>query len=271
MAVLTKPQLTSAKDLIFREGRLLERQLYRFCFEEGSREACLKALLAYQNPDGGFGNGIEPDLLCPGSSAIGAETALFVLDMLDYREPDIVLPLLDWLQGNQDEAGGMRHPPQGLEHYPHQPWWEGGDAGRVLAIAAQLSHWQAEKPEFFAKARHFYGQTALPEKPAYYSYPAFLYLAKFRQTEQDEAAFQRLLAMLPTILQENADHFPLFSRAWYPLQKFVEPQVVEKAAAAVAAAFLPEGGVANPYPNLPWWRSIFTLDILMLLRKGEYL
>ncbi|ASC71834.1 hypothetical protein XM38_027880 [Halomicronema hongdechloris C2206] len=271
MTSLTQQQLTSARGLIFCQGRLLERQLYRYVFEEGERQACLKALLAYQNPDGGFGNGLEPDLLCPGSSAIGAETALFILDLLDYQEPQIILPLLDWLAANQDETGGMRHPPQGFEQYPHQPWWEGDDAERVLVLATQLKDWQDAKPFFFAKARQFYDQTPAPEEPSFYSYPQFAYLTRYQQSDADSASFRNLLAKLLAVLADNAEHFPLFSRYWYYAQDYVEPNVLDQAAAAVTAAFLPEGGIPNPYPDLPWWQPIFTLDSLILLKKSGYL
>lgn len=272
---LTRSQLAAAKDLIFREGRLLERQLYRYFFEDGTRQAALKALLAYQNSDGGFGNGIEPDMLCPASSAIGAETALFVLDMLDAPAEDIeapiIEPLLAWLEQNQNAAGGMVHPPPSFEAYPHQPWWKNSDEERVFAIAAQLHPWQDKQPSFFANARRFYEQMP-PLKPfAYYSYPAVLYLIHFRQTEADETTFQTLLAKVPPVLQDNADHFPLFSRAWYPFKAFVDAVTVDQAVARVVDGFLPDGGIANPYPELPWWRSIFTLDVLMLLKKDGHL
>ena len=81
--ILHEKQLEQAGTFIFTHGRLLERQLYATFFQDGTVQACLKALLAYQNPDGGFGNGIEPDLLCPDSTAIGAETAMVLLDLLD--------------------------------------------------------------------------------------------------------------------------------------------------------------------------------------------
>ena len=63
--ILSDAQLQKAGTFIFTHGRLLERQLYAYFFQDGTREACLKALLAYQNPDGGFhytspGNGTEP-------------------------------------------------------------------------------------------------------------------------------------------------------------------------------------------------------------------
>ncbi|MGD1907882.1 MAG: hypothetical protein ACFB0C_18100 [Leptolyngbyaceae cyanobacterium] len=268
---LTQPQLEQAKQIIFSRGRLLERQLYRYFFEEGDRTAALQALLAYQNPDGGFGNGLEPDLLCPGSSAIAAETALFMLDLLDYRAPDIIVPLLDWLAANQDEAGGMVHPPQDLAQYPYQPWWDKDDASRVLVLAAQLKDWQETKPSFFAKARQFYEQDGVPEQLSFYSYPTFAYLKHYQQTAADEAAFAGLVEKLPVVLAESADHFPLFGRYWYYAQGDAAAGVMERAVAAVVAGFGPEGGLANPYSDLPWWQPIFTLDSLILLKKGGHL
>ncbi|MCJ7432535.1 MAG: hypothetical protein MUO77_03515, partial [Anaerolineales bacterium] len=83
MSVLTNEQIQKAKTFIFKNGRLLERKLCEYFFENGSKQACIKALLAFQNTDGGYGNGIEPDLLCPDSTAIGAEFALHVLELLE--------------------------------------------------------------------------------------------------------------------------------------------------------------------------------------------
>ena len=31
--------------------------------------------------------------------------------------------------------------------------------------------------------------------------------------------------------------------------------------------FFEDGGVATPYPDLPWWRPVFTLDGLILLKR----
>ena len=85
MPILTDEQIQKAGGFIFRNGRLLERKLFEYFFENGSKQACIMALLAYQNPDGGFGNGIEPDLLCPDSTAVGAELAVALLAQGDWR------------------------------------------------------------------------------------------------------------------------------------------------------------------------------------------
>jgi hypothetical protein len=96
MAALLKPeQIDKAKRYVFSQGRLLERQLFAYFFANGTKQACQKALLAYQNDDGGFGNGLEPDLSCPDSGMIGAETALYTLELLDNRdeESSVISPI----------------------------------------------------------------------------------------------------------------------------------------------------------------------------------
>ena len=90
MKNLNKSQIKKVRNFIFRNGRLIERKLFSFFFESGNKDDVVKALIGYQNIDGGFGNGIEPDLLCPDSTAIGAETALYILDILEISNSDIV-------------------------------------------------------------------------------------------------------------------------------------------------------------------------------------
>ncbi|MBT9312691.1 hypothetical protein [Leptothoe kymatousa] len=268
MAILSAQDLQRAKTLIFEKGRLLERTLYGYMFESGDRNLCLKALLAYQNADGGFGNGLEPDVLCPASTPIGAESALFVLDMLDYDAPEVIGPLLGWLEAHQLESGEIDYPPATLADYPHQPWWNKPDCDRILVLASLLSQWQPERPNLFAKAQQYYEQSGPGEAFSFYSYPVFAYLAR---CGLDEKTFQGMVQQLPSILQENADHFPLFGRYWYHLKDFVAQDVLDQAAESVAMAIREDGGIVRLYVDLPWWQSIFTLDSLMLLKRSAYL
>ena len=62
------PEIFSiAETFIWNNARLLERQLFTYLFHGGSSQAVIAALKAYQNPDGAFGNALEPDNRCPGS------------------------------------------------------------------------------------------------------------------------------------------------------------------------------------------------------------
>jgi hypothetical protein len=261
--------INQSKGFIYQNGRLLERYLFAHFFEEGAKEACLNALLAYQNPDGGFGNGIEPDLLCPDSSAIGAETALAILDLLDYQGAEILDPLVDWIVANQDEAGFINHPPQNMANFPHQPWWGSPDRNRVLVIAALLKKRGVERDDFFSRARTYYESAGLPESDDFYSYPFFAYLVNCGAGEADKARLDRWVKQLPRLLEKQRDHFPLFGRYWFYARDFVNRETLKEEAAVFIAALEEDGGVTTPYPDMPWWQPIFTLDGLIMLKRSE--
>lgn len=50
-----------AGEFIYRNSRSLVLARWQYHFEDGSKEAVLKALSYYQNEDGGFGHALEPD------------------------------------------------------------------------------------------------------------------------------------------------------------------------------------------------------------------
>jgi len=271
MSVLAADQLAQVKTFVFQNARLLERMLFEHFFEAGARSACLKALGAYQNADGGLGNGLEPDHLCPGSSAIGAETALYVLDLLGGYDADLVDPLIDWIAANQSDDGIIAHPPPDMVDYPHQPWWQNPDDARILTVTGLLAKWGVDADGIFAKARRYYLTTDLPKADDFYGYPQFVYLRYCAEDDRDRVKLEAMVGNLPALLAAHGDHFPLFSRYWYHAADFVSEEVIGEGARAFAAAMQPDGGVETPYPDLPWWRPIFTLDGLILLKQSGFL
>ena len=50
-----------ARTFVYRNARPLDLAIWQYHFENGSKEAVMHALSAYQNPDGGFGHGLEAD------------------------------------------------------------------------------------------------------------------------------------------------------------------------------------------------------------------
>lgn len=111
-----------ARDFILRNARLLDRQLFACLFEGGSRQAVIQALLAYRNPDGGFGNGLEPDVRCPDSQPIPQEVALQILAMIGAFDHPCVLQACDFLQSITTPEGGVPFALPAILKYPHSPW-----------------------------------------------------------------------------------------------------------------------------------------------------
>ena len=64
MKQLSKDQFELAREFMRSRARGLERALFEYEFEAGSASNVYKELALFQNEDGGFGKGIEPDLRC---------------------------------------------------------------------------------------------------------------------------------------------------------------------------------------------------------------
>jgi len=263
-----KNQVKKIRDFIFKNGRLLERKLFSYFFENGKKEDVIKALVAYQNSDGGFGNGIEPDLLCPDSTAIGAETAFYILDILEISNSDIITNIAKWVVNSQNSEGYIDHPPENLEDYPYQPWWKNPDKIRIFAVAAFLKKFGFEDKNFFSKVRTFFAKTQIPEEFQIYDYPYFMYLKYLGESKEEKKMLQNIINQFPSICEKNKEHYPLFGRHWYHALDFVDKKVVENEANKFFNGLKDDGGLKIIYENLPGWRPIWTLDGLILLKNS---
>lgn len=250
---------------------LLERNLWLYMMEERSQTAALRALLAFQNPDGGFGNGIEPDLLLPHSTAIGAETALYYLDLLSCQEESVLMPLAEWAYRNLNPEGYITHPPAELFNYPHQPWWENPDDRRILSVVGMLKKLGCCPKKLADRAGAFAIICTVPDRMAFYDYPLFLYSLYSPDYVAREIVLKDVLAQMPEFLAENQGHFPLFSRYWREAIPLLPEELVYQQLQIVKDAFAKDGGLPNPYPQLPWWRGAFTLDAVLVLKKHGWL
>ena len=136
MNMLTTAGFEKAIDFIRRDARPLERALFAYWFEQGTREAVLAALAAFQNADGGFGRGLESDVRCPDSSALATGIALSTLREVGCLPDDpLVGSAVAYLLKTVDRATGRWRvvPPAANEH-PHAPWWhdEAGSLARTF-------------------------------------------------------------------------------------------------------------------------------------------
>lgn len=128
--LLSRPAFERAARFMREEARPLERALFAYHFEKGSRTNVLAALVPFQNPDGGFGHGLEPDIRAPSSSVIATVTALDILRRIRADEDTPGLPAaLAYLVGAYDVAS-ERWPivPPEVEDAPHAPWWSYADS-----------------------------------------------------------------------------------------------------------------------------------------------
>lgn len=132
---MTKPMLShrsfeASRHFIDTNARPLEIARFHYTFDGASATSVFAALEKFQNPDGGFGQALEPDLRVTESSALCTSIAFQVLRSI-HATPDAALvssSIAYLLQSLNRQKGCWRIIPALAERSPHAPWWN--QAGR---------------------------------------------------------------------------------------------------------------------------------------------
>lgn len=121
------------KNWLLRNGRILDYTRFAFQFEDIDPVYVVEALKAYQNPDGGFGHGLEPDLWDPQSSPIQTWAVLEVIEETGIPDDhELVINLIDYLIHKAERIDGKwltLHP--AFNDHPHAPWWHYEKENRI--------------------------------------------------------------------------------------------------------------------------------------------
>ena len=117
-------QLNSYMDT---DARPLEKSIFNYYFNDSSGDDILDSLEAFQNTDGGFGKGIEPDFKLIKSSPMATSIGLRYLSKLDNsdRAQNMIAKAVEYLEITFDSnRNGWYSVPINVNNYPHEPWWE---------------------------------------------------------------------------------------------------------------------------------------------------
>ncbi|MGH9040299.1 MAG: hypothetical protein ACRDZ3_08710 [Acidimicrobiia bacterium] len=109
-----------------REGRLLERRLFAVVFDGAAPGGAIDVLRGYQNPDGGFGHGLEPDKRCPDSLPLDVEAAFGAMVVAGEADATMVRRACDWLASVATPDGAVPLSFPVMEPYPraeHMSEW----------------------------------------------------------------------------------------------------------------------------------------------------
>ena len=125
---LTPEALARAKAFISEQARPLEQRLYLYRCEGGAAGDVLGALAEFQNEEGGFGHGLEPDVRLADSSVIATTVALQILrDLGVGSEHQMVQRTMRYLLDTYAaEHKVWPIAPPNVDDAPHAPWWSGG-------------------------------------------------------------------------------------------------------------------------------------------------
>lgn len=125
MRTLSLNQWNAARSFLLQKARPLEAARFRFHFQQGTASEVLAALAAYQNPGGGFGRALEPDLRTPSPSPLATSVALQILDEVNApADHPLVQGALTYLLASYDSATQhWRIIPPEAEESPRAFWW----------------------------------------------------------------------------------------------------------------------------------------------------
>ena len=286
------------------EARPLERALFAFYFEEGRRTSVLAALVPFQNSDGGFGHGLEPDMRTPASSVIATVTAFDIWRGIGADEDTPGLPAaLAYLVGAYDvEMERWPIVPPEVEDAPHAPWWSYADSAENFrgfwanpraAVVAYMRQFKRLAPSPFKEGERQAVVNDLMGYPQHMEMHDLLCFVDLLETdglprEHYEDILDKLRRALPHSVPMTPDEWDGYGlqpiqvvrSPESPLHGVLDPAIIDTNLEYLIDHQQPDGSWA---PNWSWdfvdaaawavaereWRGILTLRALRTLRAYD--
>lgn len=158
MQKLSKEAFNEIRDYMNKEVRPLEKAIFNYYFNDSNDEDILDMLEKFQNPDGGFGQGIEPDFKLVESSPMGTSIGLRYLNFLSNsgRAQKMIAKAIEYLESTFDsERNGWYSVPSIVNNYPHAPWWDYRDDIGMTVIDYSWGNPTAELIGYLYKYREY--------------------------------------------------------------------------------------------------------------------
>ena len=184
-----RAELEAARKYIATECTPLYLARFDFHFGSGNptgiMDSVKHALEAYQNPDGGFGYGLEPDFLLPESSPMATTIAFQIIEELAgpvigeavssetknstalSADPPMIAEAVRYLEQNYvEERGGWYAVGPAINDYPHAPWWHWNDSEGMTVIDRHWGNPSAEIIAILLRYRHLLSRFSSAEVEA---------------------------------------------------------------------------------------------------------
>lgn len=295
---MTKEQAQKAREFLIHQARPLEAALYAYEFENGSREKVVEELNTFQNEDGGFGHGLEPDFRLSDSSPLATTVAFQVMSRisLDASHPMVEKGIRYFLQTYDEQKGCWMAVPEKVNDYLHAPWWHvseeknEGDWGNPTAEIIGYLHEYAElvPREFLEELTGRALDTLLsyPDKMDMHEILCFDRMAVRLADPPKETVYEKLKRCIPQVIGKSEKDWEEYSAT--PLTFIDSPkspylEVVDNSLIEKNLDYLinKQEDKGNWAPNWDWfgnyeedwpkardeWKGILTLNNLRILRE----
>jgi hypothetical protein len=270
-------------------ARLLDRLRFEYHFRDGGAARVIAAIRPYQNPDGGFGAAIEPDMRGPVSQPVAVATALEFLDEVGGLDDDMVPGALDYLETITGPDGGLPFVLPNVADFPHAPWWqpEMGDQGVLSnvnptgAILGTLYNNGIQHPWMDGATRYLWDSIdAMTATNPYEARAVIAFLDHIPDRARAEAAWQKVSKLILDGAHVATDPDGT-GKGFSPLHYASRPDTIARSlvSAQVINAYLnkladeqdSDGGWRFDFPSwtpitTPEWRGVVTLESLITLR-----
>jgi hypothetical protein len=283
-----------AQQFIWKNARLVDRAVFDCIFGGGSQQAVFSALRAYQNPDGGFGNALEPDKRDPHSQPQDVAVAFHILEKTGlFADPrairELVLPACDFLATVTTEEGGVPFALPSVNDFPHAPWWTTPDnpaasLNPTAELAGLLLQAGVEAPWLERAISYCWQAIAETATDAYHDLmPMILFLEHAPDRTRAEAELHRIAARIqrPGVVEYDpqAGGYVKMPLDWAPFpSSFCRPlfddATLQRHLTALAARQQPDGSwpiswdPISPGIDLEW-RGMLTTSALQTLQAYE--
>ena len=270
--------LAAAEQFLSGHARVLDRRRFDRLFAAGEAGPVRDAVAAYRNPDGGLGQGLEPDGRGPGSQPPAVAMGLRVLHEADAWDDELVLGACDWLDAVAPPEGATTFVDPSVEGWPHAPWWQvepGLPPSMISAgvIAGVLLARDVKHP-WLERTVEWLRETAPTADGPYTLYGALAF------AEHEPGLADRLAPAIQAAvtLDPDADgevHGPLgfARRPDSAARSQFDPVDIERHLDHLENGQREDGGWTFNFPA--WssaqendWRGVFTVDALVTLRDN---
>jgi len=288
----TTSDVDRAAEFLWRHARLLERRRFTHRFERPDPDGVAAAVLAYLNPDGGFGQALEPDCRSPHSQPQATRLALGALADVGRLDGTVAEGAAAWAAGLVTEEGGLPFCLPTVVGYPRAPWWDpggdpppanvtptGGLVGRLREAGVAAAWLDRAEAWCFAELDRV---AAAGEAPSQYHVDNLAELCAHAADRpaadrslgnlREQLAAGRVIPLVPGAAAGPDTHTPLdiAPRPDHPLRPAFPDGMIDEFLDRLAAVQQPDGGWPIDWPapgeTAVWeWRGVRTLGALEVL------
>jgi hypothetical protein len=158
MKKLSKSAFEMVANTLLESARPLEKTIFMHEFYNSAKEDILKELLYYQNEDGGFGNGLEPDIRMPYSSPKATSIGLRHLARVDELKEaqEAIERAIHYLEHSFNHSHNRWYiGTRKINDYPHGPWWHFNEIEGITQLDLDWGNPNAEIITYLQKYKKY--------------------------------------------------------------------------------------------------------------------